>query len=163
MGALPPRRYKTCSSRYGHITETKTKNYRTSVICKRGWYPSPKWYAAFELLVSERRLIFIFSKSFLKGKALYDHLRGIHQQLKNKLDAELNVMEEIFNSSILSLSQLVRWQSLLTQLKVQAKQLELYQKELLQLTDSSLSQPYVCRYCLFFFFFIIIMYFIIVF
>ena len=47
MEGLPPRKYKTCSSRYGRITEIKTKNYRTSVIYKRGWYPSQKWYAAF--------------------------------------------------------------------------------------------------------------------
>jgi len=61
--------------------------------------------------------------------------------LRNALDAQIRVMERLYQTTVLTLHELTRWLTLNTQLRIQSKQLELYQKELLQLTEHKSTAP----------------------
>jgi hypothetical protein len=62
-------------------------------------------------------------------------------ELRNVLDAQLRAVDQLYQTTVLTLSELIRWMNLHTQLRIQSKQLELYQKELLQLTEHKSTAP----------------------
>lgn len=72
---------------------------------------------------------------------MFEEVYKTHLELRNRLDSEIRAIEQLFQHTILPLNELMRWHTIYTQLRIQSKQLELYQKELLQLTEHKSSTP----------------------
>ncbi len=62
-------------------------------------------------------------------------------EVRGKMDAAIRAMTQLYQTTILTLPDLNIWHVLSHQLAIQSVQLDLYQRELLQLTEHKLSTP----------------------
>lgn len=83
-----------------------------------------------ELVRAKQKQLFLAPE-----KNLFEEVYRLQVDLRNRVDAELRAVEQLYQNTVLTLGDLNKWLSLRHQFAIQSSQLDLYQRELLQLTE----------------------------